>query len=98
MFTDEESVTPEISRESSRFEGPDSDAMLPENIADGLRVLKRERFQPTATAARQGEIPKLMFVLFRMGTRLTGWLYLRPTRPNRRRSSRAQNWKSKPVI
>jgi len=63
MFTDEESAIPGISRESSRFEGPDSDAMLSENIADGLSALKRGSFQPSATEAQQPEISKPMFVL-----------------------------------
>jgi hypothetical protein len=63
MFDDEESVTPEVSRESSRFEGPDSTAMLPENIADGLSALKRDSFQPNGIETPQPETSKPLFVL-----------------------------------
>lgn len=63
MVTDEETVTPRISSQSGESEGPDSDAMPGEGIAEGLNALKRDSFQPLVSETPQPEIPKPMFVL-----------------------------------
>jgi hypothetical protein len=63
MTSDEELVTPGASRQPSSNEGPDSDAMSGENIAEGLSVLKRDSFQPTPIATPQPDTSKPMFVL-----------------------------------
>jgi hypothetical protein len=63
MITDEEEATPGISSQSVNTDSPDSNAFTGESIADGLSVLKRESFRPTAAEAPQPEISKPMFVL-----------------------------------
>lgn len=60
MTTDEELITPGVSRQPSSNEGPDSNAMSGENIAEGLSALKRDSFQPTDT---QADTYTPMFVL-----------------------------------